>query len=87
MTHERTAMLEEDKMMEQALMPGNWEAALRDVERNDGAPGPDGMRAGELRAHLGLHGEVIRSRLLEGATSLEPQGERTSPKPAAAPGR
>lgn len=52
--------------MEEAVSPWNWEAALSAVERNDGAPGPDGMKAGRLRAHLAQHGEVIRRRLLEG---------------------
>jgi hypothetical protein len=41
MNREGTAKLEE--MMEEAVRPSNWEAALSAVERNDGAPGPDGM--------------------------------------------
>lgn len=65
MNQERTAKLE--GLMEEAVKPENWEAALNAVERNDGAPGPDGMRAKELRAHLAVHGEVIRKRLLEGS--------------------
>ena len=60
-----TAMLEE--MMEKAVSPMNWEAALYAVERNDGAPGPDGMRAKELRAHLEKNGRTIKERLLEGS--------------------
>lgn len=70
MTHERTAMLEtkmDNVMMQEALLPGNWEAALRAVERNDGAPGPDGMSARELRGHLAKHGGVIKRRLLDGS--------------------
>ena len=65
MNRERTAMLE--NMMEKALNPLNWEAALRAVERNKGAAGPDGMAASELRAHLVTHGDVIAKRLLEGS--------------------
>ena len=53
--------------MEEAVRPSNWEAALSAVERNDGAPGPDGMKASQLRKHLGLHGKVIKERLLEGS--------------------
>jgi len=82
MTHERTAMLE--NMMETALLPGNWEAALCAVERNDGAPGPGGMRAGELRAHLAVHGEVIRRRLLDG--SYKPGAARRKDIPKASGG-
>ena len=58
-------MLEE--MMEKAVSPMNWEAALYAVERNDGAPGPDGMRAKALRAHLEKNGRTIKERLLEGS--------------------
>ena len=50
-------------MMERALKPDNWEGALRAVERNNGAPGPDGMKAKELRAHLALHEEVMKEAL------------------------
>ena len=53
--------------MEEAVRPANWETALSAVERNDGAPGPDGMKASQLRKHLDLHGEVIKERLLEGS--------------------
>ena len=57
MNRERTAMLE--NLMEKAVHPDNWEAALCAVERNKGAAGPDGMAASELRAHLVTHGSVI----------------------------
>jgi RNA-directed DNA polymerase len=82
MNHERTAMLE--NMMEKALMPENWEAALCAVERNDGAPGPDGMRAGELRAHLAVHGAVVSRRLLDG--SYKPGAARRKDIPKASGG-
>lgn len=64
MSQERTAKLE--GLMERALSPENWEAALSAIERNNGAPGPDGMKAKELREHLRVHGEVLKKRLLEG---------------------
>ncbi len=65
MNQERTAKLE--GLMQEALKPTNWEAALSAVERNNGAPGPDGMKARELRKHLAIHGEVIKKKLLEGS--------------------
>ena len=65
MKHAGTAMPE--AMMEKAVSPMNWEAALYAVERNDGAPGSDGMRAKELRAHLEKNGRTIKERLLEGS--------------------
>lgn len=55
------------ELMEKVVHPDNWEASLRAVERNAGAPGPDGMKTTELRAHLAQHGEVLKTRLLEGS--------------------
>lgn len=52
--------------MEKAVGPTNWEQALGAVIRNQGAPGPDGMTVQQLEPHLGVHGETIRRRLLEG---------------------
>jgi group II intron reverse transcriptase/maturase len=82
MNRERTAMLE--NMMEKAVNPLNWEAALRAVERNKGAAGPDGMAASELRAHLVTHGGVIAKRLLEG--SYQPCAARRRDIPKASGG-
>lgn len=67
--------------MERVVGGGNWEAALEAVERNEGAPGPDGMRVRELRDHLARHGEGIRVKLLKG--SFEPSAARRKeiPKP------
>src|SRR4029453_15806977 len=81
MSHERTAMLE-DRVMEAALEPDNWEYALHAVESNDGAPGADGMKAEELRAHLAIYGEVIRRRLLEGSYKPGAARRRNIPKPS-----
>ena len=78
MNHERTAMLEE--LMEQAVSPENWEAALYAVERNRGAAGPDGMKADELRRHLVTHGSVIVKRLLEGSYRPGAARRRDIPK-------
>jgi RNA-directed DNA polymerase len=80
MNQERTAKLE--GLMEAALKPTNWEAALSAVERNDGAPGPDGMRAKKLRAHLIIYGEVIKQRLLEGSYKPGASKRQDIPKPS-----
>jgi RNA-directed DNA polymerase len=73
----------EDKMelMEQAVAPANWEAALHSIERNDGAPGPDGMKAKELRAHLAKHGEGIKAKLLNGSFKPTAARRKDIPKP------
>ncbi len=67
--------------METAVEAANWEAALSAVERNAGAPGPDGMRTRQLRDHLAKHQEGIRAKLLQG--SFEPSAARRKeiPKP------
>jgi RNA-directed DNA polymerase len=91
MNRERTAMLEpnEDQttsaegslpLMEAALAPENREAALRAVERNGGAPGPDGMRTRDLRGHLAEHGEAIKRRLREGSYKPGAAKRRDIPK-------
>lgn len=79
MNQERIAMPED--LMEKAVSPGNWEAALYAVERNNGAPGPDGMKARELKAHLAVHGEVIKRRLLEGRYQPSAARRKELPKP------
>jgi group II intron reverse transcriptase/maturase len=79
MSQERIVTLE--GLMEQAVSPSNWEAALCAVERNEGAPGPDGMKAKELRRHLTEHGEMIRKRLLEGRYVPSAARRKDLPKP------
>lgn len=95
MNRERTAMLEPNEkqneggnegesrnetLLAAVLTPEPWEAALRAVERNGGAPGPDRMRAGELRAHLAVHGETIKRRLLDGSYKPGAAKRRDIPK-------
>ena len=53
-------------LMEKAVAPEHWAAALAAVKRNAGAPGPDGMTVEQLEKHLAVHGEAIKRRLLEG---------------------
>ncbi|MDR3228062.1 MAG: hypothetical protein LBT53_01425, partial [Puniceicoccales bacterium] len=49
------------KLMELMTSRFVWESALECVERNNGAPGPDGMRARELRGHLEVHGSTLKA--------------------------
>lgn len=55
-----------DAVMDEALTEGNWERALKAEEAKGGAPGPDGLKTSELRAHLARYGAGIRRKLLEG---------------------
>jgi len=68
----KTAM--QEATMERAVEASNWEGALRAVERNGGAPGPDGLKSRELRDHLTKHGEGIKAKLLKG--SFKPSAAR-----------
>jgi RNA-directed DNA polymerase len=71
----------QEMMMEQAVEASNWEAALSAVERNAGAPGPDGMKWGELREHLAKHGEGIKAKLLQGRFKPGAARRKEIPKP------
>jgi RNA-directed DNA polymerase len=64
----------QETMMEEAVEAANWEAALRAVERNAGAPGPDGLKSEQLREHLGRNAEGIKAKLLKG--SFKPSAAR-----------
>jgi RNA-directed DNA polymerase len=76
--------MQEATLMEEALGAAHWEAALSAVERNAGAPGPDGMKTEELREHLAKHGERIKARLLSG--SFAPSAARRKEIPKASGG-
>jgi hypothetical protein len=67
--------------MQQVVHPINWADALGAVQRNAGAPGPDGMDTVQLEHHLHKHGETIRKRLLEGRHKPGPVRKVQIPKP------
>jgi RNA-directed DNA polymerase len=67
--------------MERAVEAVNWEAALNAVERNAGAPGPDGLKTKELREYLAKHGEGIKAKLLKGSFKPSSARRKEIPKP------
>jgi hypothetical protein len=67
--------------MENAVEADNWEAALSFVERNAGAPGPDGMKTKQLREHLAKHGAGIKAKLLNGSFKPSAARRKEIPKP------
>jgi len=67
--------------MEAVVEASNWEVALSAVERNAGAPGPDGMRTKELRDHLAKHGVGIKAKLLKGSYQPGAARRKEIPKP------
>ena len=56
--------------METALGAANWEAALSAVERNAGAPGPDGMKASRQPSRSPSSRDRLTAWLREDAPSL-----------------
>jgi group II intron reverse transcriptase/maturase len=73
--------MQEATTMEAAVEAANWEAALSAVERNRGAPGPDGMKVEALREHLAKHGAGIKAKLLKGSFKPSPARRKDIPKP------
>jgi RNA-directed DNA polymerase len=69
----------QEATMENAVEADNWEAALSSVERNAGAPGPDGMKTKQLREHLAKHGAGIKAKLLNGSFKPSYRGPTSQP--------
>jgi group II intron reverse transcriptase/maturase len=61
---------------------GNLVLALRRVEQNAGAPGPDGMSTNELRPWLAQHWSELRSSLDAGTYRPQPVRRVMIPKPS-----
>lgn len=72
--------MQEATTMEAAVEAANWEAALSAVERNRGAPGPDGMKVEQLRGHLAKHGVGIKAKLLKGSFKPSPARRNVHPQ-------
>lgn len=68
-------------MLEEILDYRNIQKALKQVERNKGAGGIDGMQTGELRSYLEANWQLLKQSILEG--SYHPQAVRKVeiPKP------
>jgi group II intron reverse transcriptase/maturase len=69
-------------LWERVLSRENLAEALRRVEQNAGAPGPDGMSTEELRLWLHRHWPQVRSQLEAGTYRPQPVRRVMIPKPA-----
>jgi RNA-directed DNA polymerase len=67
-------------LLERALEGENLRRALRQVRRNRGAPGIDGMTVDGLVTHLKAHWPAIRSSLVEGRYQPQPVRRVEIPK-------
>jgi len=68
-------------LWESFLSRENLARALKRVERNAGAPGPDGMKTKELRPWLHTHWPEVRTRLDAGTYRPQPVRRVFIPKP------
>jgi RNA-directed DNA polymerase len=68
-------------LWESLLSRENLTRALRRVEQNRGAPGPDGLTTAELRPWLRAHWPAVRQRLDAGTYRPAPVRRVTIPKP------
>jgi RNA-directed DNA polymerase len=73
--------VEYEQLMEKVVERGNLLTALRNVKRNGGSPGVDGMRVKELPEYLIRQWPKIRSQLLSGAYVPAPVRRVEIPKP------
>ena len=71
----------EMRIMEEVVKGVNMEKALRQVERNKGSAGVDGMTVGELRSCLKKQWPGIKAELLEGWYKPQPVLRVEIPKP------
>ena len=70
-----------ESLMDEVVSADNFEAALKAVQRNRGAPGVDGMKTTELKGHLQKHWPRIRAKLLDGTYAVTPVKRVEIPKP------
>ena len=61
-----------ENLMEEVVSPENYGKALQAVIANQGAPGIDGMKTGELNGHLLKHWPKIQAKLMAGTYTPSP---------------
>ena len=66
--------------MEAIVERNNLRKALKQVQRNKGAPGVDGMSVNKLAPYLKEHWPTIRAQLLEGSYKPQPVRRVEIPK-------
>lgn len=66
------ARLGTDRLMEEAVGSANVELALKQVRRNKGSPGIDGMTVDELPHYVAQHWDELRAQLLTGIYQPKP---------------
>ena len=72
---------EDEQLMERVVERENLIRALKQVRRNGGSPGSDGMTVGELTPYLKEHWPSLSKALLGGAYWPQPVRRAEIPKP------
>jgi RNA-directed DNA polymerase len=80
-TRRADAPVEGQDLLARVLEPENLQRALRQVRRNKGAPGIDGMSVDQLVTHLKSHWPTIRASLVDGTYTPQPVRRVAIPKP------
>jgi hypothetical protein len=74
-TRGEDAPVEGQDLLARVLDPENLRRALRQVRRNKGAPGIDGMSVDQLGPHLKTHWPTIRASLVDGTYTPHIKGD------------
>ena len=69
-----------DALLEHVVDPDNLERAWRQVKRNRGAPGPDGMTIKQFEGWARENWPTVRQQLLDGTYRPSPVRRKTIPK-------
>lgn len=69
-----------DELIEKILQPSNLTMACREVVRNKGAGGVDGMKVSELEAYLHEHRSTLTNRIRNGNYHAQPIRGKEIPK-------
>lgn len=75
------APVDRERLMERVVERDNLIRALRQVKRNRGSPGMDGMRVEALPGYLKGHWPAIKASLTEGTYQPQPVRRVSIPKP------
>ena len=74
-----------DALMEQVVDTANLERAWRQVKRNRGAPGPDGLTIKQFEGWAGENWPAVRQQLLDGTYRPSPVRRKVIPKDGGRP--
>lgn len=74
------SVISTDALMEQVVDPANLDRAWRQVKRNRGAPGPDGMTIKQFEPWARENWSTVRRQLLDGTYRPGPVRRKTIPK-------